>query len=153
ATARATREVRAAGAPQITPAEKVVIRAVSSIEANELRHMAAEMLHRERLHIGLETETLLSALLEHMGAVEDLMSLPLEEADRRLLATLLMEEDEPLTTDLLEGAFFTLRRRQLAHREREIKRGIVEAERSNDIPALLRLKQEKLELDRKLAGE
>jgi hypothetical protein len=36
---------------------------------------------------------------------------------------------------------------------REIRqRGIVEAERRNDVAAWLRLKQEKLELDRKLAG-
>ena len=43
-------------------------------------------------------------------------------------------------------------RRQISQREGEIKRGIVEAERRNDVAALLRLKQEKLELDRKLAG-
>jgi hypothetical protein len=41
---------------------------------------------------------------------------------------------------------------QLSQREGEIKRGILEAERKNDISALLRLKQEKLELDRKLAA-
>jgi hypothetical protein len=40
----------------------------------------------------------------------------------------------------------------VSQREGEIKRGIVEAERKNDVAALLRLKQEKLELDRKLAG-
>ena len=43
-------------------------------------------------------------------------------------------------------------RSQLSQREGEIKRGIVEAERRNDVAALLRLKQEKLELDRKLAN-
>jgi hypothetical protein len=42
--------------------------------------------------------------------------------------------------------------RQLSQREGEIKRGLVEAERKNDVAALLRLKQEKLELDRKLAS-
>ena len=65
-----------------------------------------------------------------------------------------MREDELLTEELLEGALEALRHRgQLAQRENEIKRGIVEAERANDVAALLRLKQEKLELDRKLAGE
>ena len=43
-------------------------------------------------------------------------------------------------------------RGQGAQRESEIIRGIVDAERRNDVAALLRLKQEKLELDRKLAG-
>ena len=64
-----------------------------------------------------------------------------------------MKEDEPLTPELVEGALEDLRHRiQIYRREREIKRGIVEAERKNDLAALVRLKQEKLELDRKLAA-
>ena len=60
-----------------------------------------------------------------------------------------MREEEPLTEDLLEGALEALRHRaQVVQRERDIKRGIVEAERHNDMASLLRLKQEKLELDR-----
>jgi len=39
-----------------------------------------------------------------------------------------------------------------SQREGDIKRRIVEAERKNDVAALVQLKQEKLELDRKLAG-
>jgi len=55
--------------------------------------------------------------------------------------------------ELLEGALEALRHRwQLSQREIDIKRGIVEAERRNDVATLLRLKQEKLEMDRKLAG-
>ena len=58
-----------------------------------------------------------------------------------------MRESEPLTVDLLAGALDALRHQtQLSQREGEIKRGIVEAERRNDVVALLRLKQEKLEL-------
>jgi hypothetical protein len=82
------------------------------------------------------------------------MSLPVADEDRALLAEIMMRENEPLTTELLAGALEALRHRQhLGQREREIMRGLVEAERSNDAAALLRLKQEKLELDRKLAGE
>ncbi len=81
------------------------------------------------------------------------MELPLSDADRQRLAKIVMQEDEPLTAELLEGALEALRHRsQLSQREVEIKRGIVEAERRNDVAALLRLKQEKLELDRKLAA-
>jgi hypothetical protein len=81
------------------------------------------------------------------------MQLPLPEADRQALAKIVMNEDDPLTADLLAGALEALRHRsQLSQREGEIKRGIVEAERKNDVAALLRLKQEKLELDRKLAS-
>jgi hypothetical protein len=40
----------------------------------------------------------------------------------------------------------------LSQREVDIKQWILEAERKNDVAALLRLQQEKLELDRKLAS-
>jgi DNA primase len=177
ATRRGTREVKAAAATQITPAEKVVIRAICSAirEESALRRAALEALSQERLHTGLSTEALLQLLLEnallenaspeHAGFepngdaghrqihTDDLMSLPLAEADQQVLAALLMEEDEPLTAELLEGALSALRSRRLVQREQEIKRAIVDAERNNDLPTLLRLKQEKLEIDRKLAEE
>jgi DNA primase len=174
ATRRATREVKAAAATQITPAEKVVIRAVSSAgrEESGLRRTALDALSQERLHAGLGTEALLQMLLENALPenaslenvlpenaarvpmhMDNLMSLPLSEADQRMLAALLMEEDEPLTPELLEGALSALRRRQLALHEQEVKRAIVEAERSNDLTTLLRLKQQKLEIDRKLAEQ
>jgi hypothetical protein len=77
----------------------------------------------------------------------------MEEADRQVLAAIVMREESPLNVDLLEGALEALRHHsQVAQRELEIKRGIVEAERKNDVAALVRLKQEKLELDRKLAA-
>ena len=81
------------------------------------------------------------------------MSLPLSDDDRALLASAVMKEDEPLSEELLNGALQDLRHRtQVYRREREIKRGIVEAEKKNDFATLVRLKQEKLELDRKLAA-
>jgi DNA primase len=155
ATRRGTREVQAAAATQITPAEKVVIRAVSSPAREEsgLRQSAVDALAHEQLHAGLGTEALLQLLLENVDRVDDLMSLPLSEADQRMLAALLMEEDEPLTPELLEGALAALRRRQLALHEQQVKRAIVEAERANDLTTLLRLKQQKLEIDRKLADQ
>jgi uncharacterized membrane protein (DUF106 family) len=64
-----------------------------------------------------------------------------------------MREEAHLSPELVEGALKALRHRSdLAQREREIKQGIVEAEKRNDMAALVRLKQEKLELDRKLAA-
>src|SRR5262245_4435613 len=141
---------------QITPAEKILVRAASSMEA-ELRRQALDALSAERLHAGLSVESLLETILT-AGSIgspspsADPMSLPLAEEDRALLARIIMREDEPLTAELLDGALEALRhRRQLSQREREIMRSVVEAERSNDAAAILRLKQEKLELDRKLA--
>jgi DNA primase len=151
---------QAAPDAQITPAEKILVRAVSSLAREDagLRRSALQALRAERLHVGLGVESLLEALLLGSGSAEqegrpaDPMSLPLSEEDRALLVRIIMREDELLTEELLEGAVDALRRRgHLAQRENEIKRGIVEAERTNDVAALLRLKQEKLELDRKLA--
>jgi DNA primase len=155
ATNRAAREVRATADLQIKPSEKVLIRAASAVAQEErpLRAMALQALAEERLHDGLSSEVLLQQLLEAGEEVGDPMSLPLDEGDRSLLALAVMKEDEPLSEELLRGALEDLRHRiQVYRREREIKRGIVEAERTNDVAALVRLKQEKLELDRKLAA-
>jgi DNA primase len=140
---------------KISPAEKVLIRAASAVDPNDrqLRALALRSLAEERLHEGLSSERLLQAILEAGEDVDDPMSLPLEEAERNLLAEVVMKEAEPLTEELVEGAVESLRHRiQIYRREREIKRGILEAERANDAMALVRLKQEKLELDRKLAA-
>jgi DNA primase len=138
---------------QITLAEKILVRAASSVEA-ALRRQAFDALSTERLHVGLSVESLLETMLT-AGAgspLADPMGLPLADEDRALLARIIMREDEALTAELLEGALEALRhRRQIGQREREIMRSVVEAERSNDAAAILRLKQEKLELDRKLA--
>jgi DNA primase len=161
AVSRAAGNLRNQPDEDVTPAEKVLVRAASTVvaEERELRHIALDALAEERLHVGLTTETLLDAILQNALAVErgegfdDAMALPLSDADRQRLAKIVMREDEPLTADLLAGALNALRhRRQISQREGEIKRGIVEAERKNDVAALLRLKQEKLELDRKLAS-
>lgn len=161
AVSRAAGSLRNEPDKDVTPAEKVLVRAASSMvgEEAELRHMALDALAEEKLHVGLTTETLLEAILQNALAldrgegVDDVMALPVSDADRQRLAKIVMREDEPLTADLLAGALNALRhRRQISQREGEIKRGIVEAERKNDVAALLRLKQEKLELDRKLAS-
>jgi DNA primase len=154
AASRGTPKVRATEL-KLSPAEKVLVRGASAVEPKEraLRAMVLRALAEERLHEGMSSEALLQAILEAGEDVDDPMSLPLEEADRNLLAEIVMKESEPLTEELVESAIESLRHRiQIYRREREIKRGIVEAERSNDATALLRLKQEKLELDRKLAA-
>ncbi len=105
----------------------------------------------EHLHEGLACEPLVEALLQGNG--NDPMSLPLGEADRNLLADMLMREQEELTSELVESAIQALRhKRQLGLRDRELKLKLAEAERRQDLGELLRLKQEKLELDRALAA-
>jgi DNA primase len=161
AVSRGTSGVKPAVTGDMTPSEKVLVRAatLSATDETGLRDQVLQALALETLHAGLDVERLLQAILENARALErgegiqDVMALPLENAERQMLAKIVMQEDEPLTPELLEGALEALRhRQQLSQREVDIKRGIVEAERRNDIAALLRLKQEKLELDRKLAG-
>lgn len=156
ATSRAATGVRASAERQVTPAEKVLIRAASATAAEEaeLRLRTLEALAGEKLHEGLSSESLLQKLAEAGDGAEDPMSLPLEDEERKLLAEVVMREESPLTPELLEGALEALRHRShLSQREREIKRGILEAEKRNDVAAMVRLKQEKLELDRRLASE
>jgi DNA primase len=156
ATRRSSTGVRASAESHITPSEKVLVRALSSIAADEadFRRTVLSALDAENIHIGLATESLLQALLDAGDPLPEHTQLELNDADRSLLAQIVMREDEPLTPELVQGAVDALRHRsQLAQREREIIAGIVEAERRQDIAALVRLKQEKLELDRKLAGE
>lgn len=154
ATRRSAPEIRVSPDAQITPSEKVLVRAASSTlrDDAELRRGALRAISIERLHHGLATESLLDALLAG-GEGADPLSLSLSDADRQLLARIVMKEETPLSEELLEGALEALRHRSsLAQREREIKQGISEAERRNDVTTLVRLKQEKLELDRKLAA-
>ena len=154
ATRRSANEIRSAPDSQITPAEKILVRVVSSnlTEDAAMRQTALEALSSEYLHVGLATETLLEALVENKDYPNPL-ELPLSDADRQLYMRIVMRGDEPLSPELLEGVLDALRhRRWLIQRERDIKQGILEAERRNDAVKLMRLKQEKLELDRKLAA-
>jgi len=160
--------VKATPEAQITDAERIVIRALASGgeimgEAGvsdrsgedhlpDLRRQAQFTLGTEHLHVGLATESLLQALLDASPELEDPMSLPLSDFDRRTLAAILMREDEALTLELLEGAFAALRRRHLEREQRELKTRILEAERRNDDSALAELVQEKVRIDRALAA-
>ncbi len=171
ATKRSASQIKAPAEAQVTQAERILIRALASagqVQGQESRISARDgvdeefdparqaqfALGSERLHDGLATEGLLDALLQadlaETGA--DPLSLGLPEADQRLLAATLMQEDEELTPELLEGAIEALRRRHLQRRQRQIQVQIAEAERRQDNAILGQLLREKLELDRTLAG-
>lgn len=143
---------------QVTQAERILIRALAtpgdpslSIEEADLPAQARYTLTRDRLHEGLVTETLLEALLGAEADVPDPMSLPLSDADRTLLAQVLMHEEEELTPELLKEACEALRRRRLEREKQQLKAQIAEAERRQDSAALARLVEEKLRIDRTLA--
>ncbi|HYX70355.1 MAG TPA: hypothetical protein VE825_14555, partial [Terriglobales bacterium] len=145
---------------QVTQAERILIRALAtpgdpslSIEEADLPAQARYTLTRDRLHEGLVTETLLEALLAAEVDLPDPMSLSLSDSDRTLLAQVLLHEEEELTPDLLREACEALRRRHLEREKQQIKAQIAEAERRQDSAALARLVEEKLRIDRVLAGQ
>ena len=65
----------------------------------------------EGLHRGLATESLVEALLNAGAEIADVMEVPCSDSERRMLASILLKEDEELTAERLEGAV----RRPAAH--------------------------------------
>jgi len=153
--------------PPVTDAERILIRALAAggqldvepggnpasepAEQLDFQRQVRYALTTERLHHGQAAESLLEALLAGGEEAADPIALPLSDSDRRLLASTLLREDEPLTPDLLEEALQALRRRHLERQRLQLRTQIAEAERKNDAQALARLMQEKVELDRALA--
>jgi DNA primase len=166
---RVAAQVKPPPEPQVTHAEQILIRALASagqILPGDCRVSAREgtdeefdpvrqaqfAISSEHLHRGLASEALLSALLGGTSEGVDPISLPLNDKDRKLLAAALMHEEEELTAELVEGAIEALRRRHLERRQRQIQMEIAEAERRKDTAVLGELVQEKLQVDRALAG-
>jgi len=149
ATTRSAPQVKAPVEAQITGAERILIRALAS--SNQMSaasgHISARdgaeeefdparqaryALESERLHLGIASQTLLEALLEAGPETQDPMALPKTEDDRRLLASILMHEEEELTPETLEGAVRALRRihgrRRMEQIQRELQRPGLAAE-------------------------
>ena len=64
---------------------------------------------------------MMEALLEAGTDTVDVMALPKTEEDRRLLASILMHEEEDLTPETVEGAVRALRRIYLRRRLEEVQ--------------------------------
>jgi len=150
--------MKPSAAPIVSEAEKILLRALTSTDA-ELRTRARAALAAENLHQGLETESILRSLLDAQSqsagkdmSLHDISSLPLSDSDRAMLAGILMNESEALTPALVERALNAVRRQQLERRQRALKSQIAEAERQHDQASLTRLMQEKINVDRALAG-
>jgi len=63
----------------------------------------------------------MEALLEAGTETADVLALPKTEEDRRLLASILMHEEEDLTPETVEGAVRALRRIYLRRRLEEVQ--------------------------------
>ena len=166
AASRSTVTLKAAVEAQVTDAEKLLIRALTSgsemqtsAEHFSARDGAEEefdparqahfVLKSERLHIGLATESLIETLLNSAPESANLMELPLPDADRNLLAAILMKEDEDLTAERLEGAVRALRRIQFRRQMEEVQREL-QAAKKHEPDRLRFLLREKDRLKRAL---
>jgi DNA primase len=135
---RAASAVKAPAEAQVTDAEKVLIRALASahqMQSGE-EHLSARdgaeeefdparqaqfVLQNEGLHHGLATESLAESLLNIGREYADVLEVPATETDRRMLALILLKEDEELTAEVLEAAVRALRRIHLRRRQEEVQ--------------------------------
>jgi len=150
ATSR-TGAVKASPDVTITGAEKVLLKVLSEPPDSELREQATQALASENLHSGLGTEALLQALMERASETEPL-SLAETDSERNALAAALMDESEELSERLVEQTLRALREQKLERQMRSLKAEIAEAERRSDAAQLARLMQQKVQIDRALAG-
>jgi hypothetical protein len=106
-------------------------------------------LENETLHRGLATESLVESLLNAGTEVADVMEVAQSEADRRLLATILLKEDEELTAERVEGALRALRRIHYRRRLEQVQQEL-QTKRGREASELQALLDEKLRLKRAL---
>jgi DNA primase len=161
ATTRSAVAVKTPAESQITGAERVLIRALASateMQAGGARISARDgaeeefdparqaqyALQAEHLYEGLASQSLMEKLLTaEPGA--DVLAVATSEEDRRLLASILMDEQEELTAETVEGAVRALRRIYLRRRLEEVQMalqrpGVAMAERQALLQEKVRLK-------------
>ena len=139
AAERSAASVKAPAEAQATDAERILIRALASARQMQpgAGHLSARdgaeeefdparqaqyAFQNEGLHRGLATESLVEALLNAGAEVADVMDVPCSESERRMLASILLKEDEELSAERLEGAVRALRRIHLRRRLEQVQR-------------------------------
>lgn len=159
ASSRSSSAVKAPPRIQVTDAEKVLIRALASarqIRPNEDHvsardgaeeefdpaRQAAYVLQGEGLHRGLSTESLAESLLNAGPEFSDVLNIPANEGDRLLLATILMNEDEELTPEVVEAGVRALRRIHLKREQERVQQELKKPGVSGDKDLLKRLLSE-----------
>jgi len=164
---RATSAVKSTAEAQVTDAEKVLIRALASVRQMQPgeEHLSARdgaeeefdparqaqfVLQNEGLHRGLATESLAESLLNVGAEFADVLQVPATEADRRMLAVILLKEEEELTAERLEGAVRALRRIHLRRRLEQVQRDLKALGNSADLREKTALGEEAMRLKRAL---
>jgi DNA primase len=149
ASERSAASVKAPAEAQATDAERILIRALASArqmqpgagllsardgaeEEFDPARQAQYALQNEGLHRGLATESLIEALLNAGAEIADVMEVPCSENERRMLASILLKEDEELSAERLEGAVRALRRIHLRRRLEQVQRELTKPGVSDD---------------------
>lgn len=139
------------------PAERRLVQML--MEPSDFRERLGEEIRRHQLQVGLETERILSVLLEACaaGLVPDATSLApkLEDYDRRMLFEIAFESGAETSWEEAESCLEVLRRRkseeELASVQRQIE-ACVGSDSGGDAEQLRALQERKLELRRRLQG-
>ncbi|MGA9509373.1 MAG: DNA primase [Candidatus Sulfotelmatobacter sp.] len=171
---RSATAVKATKDVQATDAERILIRALASARQMQpgerlsardgardvIKHGARDVIkeeefdparqaqyafHSEGLHRGLVTESLVEALLNAGPEIADVMEVPCSDSERRMLASILLKEDEELTADRLDGACRALRRIHLRRQQEQVQRELKKPGISDDKE---RMKELLLEVER-----
>jgi DNA primase len=154
ASERSAAAVKAPAESQATDAERILIRALASArqmnpDAERLSardgardvlkdedfdpaRQAQYVLQNEALHHGLATESLVEALLNAGAEIADVMEVQCSDSERRLLASILLKEDEELSAERLEGAVRALRRIHLRRRLEQVQRELTKPGLADD---------------------
>ncbi len=139
AAERSAVAVRAPAEAQATDAERILIRALASArqmqpgdghfssrdgveEEFDPARQAQYAFQSEGLHRGLPTESLVEALINAGAELADVMEIPCSDSERRMLASILLKEEEELSPERLEGAVRALRRIHLRRRLEQVQR-------------------------------
>jgi DNA primase len=140
-----------ARATALTEVERVLLRALAITDPDNesARRLAAKALEQYPAWFeGLGTFTALRALATRQA--NDPMVVVEDEAQRALLAEVLLAETKPPEESEVEGAIQEIQERAIENRQRDLRAMIAEAERRGDFAEVALLTQQKLELDRAL---
>jgi DNA primase len=166
AASRSSTQVKTPAEAQVTDSERLLVRALASarqMQAGE-EHLSARdgaeeefdparqarfALEGDELHRGLASESVIDSLLNAGPEIADVMNVPQSESERRLLAAILLNEEEELSAERLEGAVRALKKIKIRRRLEEVQREL-QSSRARDPQQLQSLLHEKLRLKRSL---
>ena len=125
------------------PVERRIIRMLA--EAESFRLELAYQINEAQLHVGLETEKILAALLAPVLAGEPVQATEigakLDSTDRRILFEILFEDSNELTWEEAESCIEALKHRRAERELAEVQRGIEANPSGPDLRTLLERKQ------------